>query len=56
MPNARIELLPIFEKKYLISVDKKTLKKKPSSFQEIKNFFPAMFFNRSIFFLFRRPR
>ena len=41
LPSARIELLPIFEKKHLILVDKKTLRKKPSSFQEIKKLFSS---------------
>ena len=44
LPSARIALLPISEKKQLISGDKKDIPKKSSLFQEIKNMFPAMFF------------
>ena len=44
LPSARIEFLPIFEKKHLILVDKKTFRRKTSSFWEKKNFFPTIVF------------
>ena len=44
LPSARIRLLPISEKKQSILGDKKTFRKKTSSFREIKNIFRAMFF------------
>ena len=51
--NARIGLLPISEKKQLISGDKKHIPNKISLFEEIKKyFFPAMFF---LLVFFRRP-
>ena len=46
LPSARIELLPIFEK---TSVDKKTFKKKPSSFHEIKKTFSQLCFVLLVF-------
>ena len=45
-------LWPIYEKKLSISSDKKTFRKKTSSFQEIKNILAAMFFFACFF---RRP-
>ena len=44
LPNARIELLTIFDFFLFNLIDKKNITKKSSSFQDIKNFFPAMFF------------
>ena len=50
--NARIGLLPISEKKQLISGDKQHIPNKISLFQEIKKHsFPAMLF----LLVFRRP-
>ena len=63
LPSARIELLPISEKKQFISEDKKTIREKTSLFQVIKKHFLSYFFllvffvalidflsNRSIFY------